>query len=243
MSAAGGWLSGCGPWGCGRAAFQGHYAINASPPRSTQLSAAGLYRRGSPPEVGDRHHLPLDGQRLAVSGGHWTFIPDPWSAWSMVERITQDLVMAHGLVPALPPHGLILHSDRGSQYAVLDYQALLEQQSLLCSMSRKGDCYDHAAMPSFFHTLKYRGRVTRPGQWPEPMPLSTSKPTTIRKAAIQPSTTGHPGSLRTVWTLNEVGVQNKVARSLIILNRVRIAIRCLLLHANTVLLIEAFQAS
>ena len=34
------------------------------------------------------------------------------------------------------------------------YQALLEQQGFLCSMNRKGDCYDNAAMESFFHTLK-----------------------------------------------------------------------------------------
>ena len=77
--------------------------------------------------------------------------------WSMAERITKELVMA-ALTMALfrrrPPPGLILHSDRGSQYAALDYQALLDQHGLLCSMSRKGDCYDNAAMESFFHTLK-----------------------------------------------------------------------------------------
>ena len=77
--------------------------------------------------------------------------------WSMAERITKDLVMA-ALTMALfrrrPPPGLILHSDRGSQYAALDYQSLLKQHGLLCSMSRKGDCYDNAAMESFFHTLK-----------------------------------------------------------------------------------------
>ena len=72
--------------------------------------------------------------------------------WSMAERITKDLVMA-ALTMALfrrrrPPPGLILHSDRGSQYAALDYQALLEQHGLMCSMRRKGDCYDNAAMES-----------------------------------------------------------------------------------------------
>jgi transposase InsO family protein len=77
--------------------------------------------------------------------------------WSMAERITKELVMA-ALTMAVfrrrPTAGLILHSDRGSQYAALDYQALLEQQGFLCSMSKKGDCYDNAAMESFFHTLK-----------------------------------------------------------------------------------------
>jgi transposase InsO family protein len=77
--------------------------------------------------------------------------------WSMSERITRELVIA-ALTMAIfrrrPAPGLILHSDRGSQYAALDYQALLDQHGFLCSMSKKGDCYDNAAMESFFHTLK-----------------------------------------------------------------------------------------
>lgn len=77
--------------------------------------------------------------------------------WSMSERITRERVIA-ALTMAIfrrrPAPGLILHSDRGSQYAALDYQALLDQHGFLCSMSKKGDCYDNAAMESFFHTLK-----------------------------------------------------------------------------------------
>jgi putative transposase len=53
-----------------------------------------------------------------------------------------------------PEAGLIVHSDRGSQYASNDYQRLLAQHGFLCSMSRKGDCYDNTAMESFFHSLK-----------------------------------------------------------------------------------------
>ena len=77
--------------------------------------------------------------------------------WSMAERITRELVMS-ALTMAVfrrhPAPGVIIHSDRGSQYAALDYQALLNQHGFLCSMSKKGDCYDNAAMESFFHTLK-----------------------------------------------------------------------------------------
>ena len=77
--------------------------------------------------------------------------------WSMGERITRDLVM-NALTMAVwrrqPQAGLIVHSDRGSQYASHDYQKLLAQHGFLCSMSRKGDCYDNAAMESFFHSLK-----------------------------------------------------------------------------------------
>jgi transposase InsO family protein len=50
--------------------------------------------------------------------------------------------------------GLLHHSDRGSQYASNDYQQLLEDNHIDCSMSRKGNCYDNAVMESFFATLK-----------------------------------------------------------------------------------------
>lgn len=77
--------------------------------------------------------------------------------WAMGERVTRDLVM-NALTMAVwrrqPQAGLIVHSDRGSQYASNDYQKLLAQHGFLCSMSRKGDCYDNAVMESFFHTLK-----------------------------------------------------------------------------------------
>ena len=52
------------------------------------------------------------------------------------------------------PQGTIIHSDRGSQYCSKKYQQLLQLNKLVCSMSRKGCCYDNAAMESFFHTLK-----------------------------------------------------------------------------------------
>jgi transposase InsO family protein len=45
-----------------------------------------------------------------------------------------------------PSEGLIHHSDRGVQYASDDYQSLLRKNGMLCSMSRKGDCWDNAPM-------------------------------------------------------------------------------------------------
>jgi transposase InsO family protein len=50
--------------------------------------------------------------------------------------------------------GLIHLSDRGSQYAGSDYQKLLNTYGMICSMSRKGDCWDNAVAESFFHSLK-----------------------------------------------------------------------------------------
>jgi transposase InsO family protein len=77
--------------------------------------------------------------------------------WSMSRRMTQQLV-CDALTMALFrrgfPKGVIIHSDRGSQYCAKRYQRLITSNGLLCSMSRKGCCYDNAAMESFFHSLK-----------------------------------------------------------------------------------------
>jgi putative transposase len=53
-----------------------------------------------------------------------------------------------------PPANLIIHSDRGVQYASHSYRAALQQAGLLASMSRPANCYDNAAMESFWSTLK-----------------------------------------------------------------------------------------
>jgi transposase InsO family protein len=53
-----------------------------------------------------------------------------------------------------PAAGLRVHSDRGSQYASKLYQKTLSQHQFVCSMSRKGNCWDNAPAESFFHTLK-----------------------------------------------------------------------------------------
>jgi len=49
---------------------------------------------------------------------------------------------------------VIVHSDRGATYASGEYQQLLKQHQLICSMSRKGECLDNAVAESFFSSLK-----------------------------------------------------------------------------------------
>ena len=77
--------------------------------------------------------------------------------WAMAERMTASLV-CEALTVALwrrkMPAGVFVHSDRGSQYCSADYQRLLLKHRLLCSMSKRGDCYDNAAMESWNHSLK-----------------------------------------------------------------------------------------
>ena len=77
--------------------------------------------------------------------------------WSMDAHMERWLVI-NALKMALrsrhPLKGLLHHSDRGSQYASNDYQQVLNDNNICCSMSRKGNCYDNAVMESFFATLK-----------------------------------------------------------------------------------------
>ncbi len=77
--------------------------------------------------------------------------------WSLRERLTKDLVIA-ALNMALKQRNLssdlLIHSDRGSQYASELYQLLLLKNGILCSMSGKGNCWDNAVMESFYRSLK-----------------------------------------------------------------------------------------
>ena len=77
--------------------------------------------------------------------------------WAMnstmhTELVSRALLMAIG--QRQPAPGLLLHSDRGSQYASHEYQRLLNQHGIICSMSRKGNCWDNAVMERFFLNLK-----------------------------------------------------------------------------------------
>ena len=77
--------------------------------------------------------------------------------WALSERMSAALVcdaLQMALWRRRMPSGVIVHSDRGSQYCSGAYQALIDKHGLLCSMSRKGNCYDNACAESFFHTLK-----------------------------------------------------------------------------------------
>lgn len=77
--------------------------------------------------------------------------------YAMGSRMTKELVSAAlklALAQKRPPAGLILHSDRGSQYCSHDYQQQVALAGLRGSMSRKGNCYDNAPMESFWGSLK-----------------------------------------------------------------------------------------
>lgn len=77
--------------------------------------------------------------------------------WSMSSRMKSQLVcdvLKMAIWQRKPPKGLIVHSDRGSQYASDEYRCLLKLHSYQGSMSRKGNCWDNAVAESFFGRLK-----------------------------------------------------------------------------------------
>lgn len=77
--------------------------------------------------------------------------------WAMSEHNDRQLVIAAlgmAYFQRRPARGLVHHSDRGSVYCSHDYQKLLKQYGMVCSMSRKANCYDNAPIESWFKSLK-----------------------------------------------------------------------------------------
>jgi putative transposase len=77
--------------------------------------------------------------------------------WSMGDKNSTELVV--DALKMATEHrgdirGVLLHSDQGVQYASTSYQQQLNNLGIICSMSRKGNCWDNAPMESFFHSLK-----------------------------------------------------------------------------------------
>ncbi len=80
--------------------------------------------------------------------------------WAMDKNIDAALALAALKMALLKrPYGeLVLHSDRGSQFASRDYSGFLEFCGIIASMSRKGNCWDNAVAESFFASLKVEAK-------------------------------------------------------------------------------------
>jgi putative transposase len=77
--------------------------------------------------------------------------------WSLGKSLSASLVceaFLRAVWHRKPPQGLMVHSDRGVQYASYEFRRLLAQYGCIQSMSRKGNCWDNAVAESFFHVLK-----------------------------------------------------------------------------------------
>jgi len=106
--------------------------------------------------VSDITYVPTDEGWLYVAG-----MMDLYGreivGWAMGERMTKGLVidcLNQANTRRNNPRGVLAHSDRGSQYCSHDYQKLLAKSDHICSMSRKGNCWDNAPMESFWGKMK-----------------------------------------------------------------------------------------
>ena len=77
--------------------------------------------------------------------------------WATSDRLKRSLAveaLRRAIANRTPSAGLVHHSDRGSQYCSVDYQAELRKRGILISMSGRGNCYDNAMVETFFKTIK-----------------------------------------------------------------------------------------
>jgi putative transposase len=78
-----------------------------------------------------------------------------WAVSAVNDRHLTIAALDQALRGRCPETGLLHHSDQGSTYASEDYQEVLREHGITCSMSRRGNCHDNAAMESWFSTLKF----------------------------------------------------------------------------------------
>lgn len=78
-----------------------------------------------------------------------------WAVSAVNDRHLTIAALAQAVRRRCPEAGLLHHSDQGSTYASEDYQEVLRDHGIICSMSRRGNCHDNAAMESWFSTFKF----------------------------------------------------------------------------------------
>ena len=98
------------------------------------------------------------------------------AGWCLRDNMRTDLVedaFLQAVFRNRPGGGLIVHSDRGSQYASQQFRKTLAQHRCISSMAGKGHCYDNAAMESFWATLKTDMNINQPFKTKEEARLAT----------------------------------------------------------------------
>ncbi len=127
------------------------------PVAPNRLAAQGPVRRVNEVWVADITYIPTGEGWLYLSG-----LLDLYSrtvvGWAMGQNLDASLVRSSWQMARhqrRPPAGLIVHSDRGSQYASAAFREALKEAGASASMSRAGNCYDNATMESFWSTLKH----------------------------------------------------------------------------------------
>jgi putative transposase len=107
--------------------------------------------------VGDTTELVAGGGRLYLAAilDLYARVIVGWAVSAVNDRHLTGRALEQALRRRAPHSGLLHHSDQGSTYASQDYRQALASRGITCSMSRRGECYDNAAMESWFSTLKF----------------------------------------------------------------------------------------
>lgn len=146
--------------------LQGRSGRRAAPRTTITDPAASpapnrLERNFSPPAPDSTWVTDITYLRTAQGWCYLAAIVDCYSrmvvGWSLAEHMRTSLctdALADALARRRPGPGLVHHSDRGCQYTSHEYQKLLRDNQMICSMSRKGDCWDNAVAESFWATIK-----------------------------------------------------------------------------------------
>ncbi len=118
--------------------------------------------------VADITYIPTAGPVLYLAGvmDLYSRLILGWSLWHSLEAGGAVQALLRALVKRHRPRGVIHHSDRGTQYASMEYRRILRHHGFIASMSRRGNCYDNAAMEAFWSTLK-REALEPSRQWTE----------------------------------------------------------------------------
>ena len=106
--------------------------------------------------VSDLTYVPTDEGWLYVAGvlDRCSRCLVGWAMGSTLDTAVPLAALMMALRQRQPRPGLVHHSDRGVQYASADYRSALADHGLVASMSRRGNCYDNAAMEAFWSSLK-----------------------------------------------------------------------------------------
>src|SRR4051794_14163704 len=117
--------------------------------------------------------------------------------WAMADHLGHELALAAldmAITRQRPAPGLTHHSDRGVQFAAHEYRKRLKQHGILCSMSRKGNCWDNAPMESFYATLK--GELVEQRDY---LTRDEARADIVLHPAVWTRGRGYAASLRSGW--------------------------------------------
>ena len=176
--------AGRGTGGAQAPSLQVHDDERSRPARGGESARPRVRGRGAQSALGRRHDRAVHRRRAGRSCTSRRFsICSRASSSAGRERGQRPAPVLKALDMAVrrrcPDAGLLHHSDQGSTYASEDYQTSCEAHGITCSMSRRGNCYDNAAMESWFSTLKNElARTSRATASPRPSCSTTSRSST-----------------------------------------------------------------